>query len=127
MMLLTSCSYVQDKDYYIQNLGQYYLLSDYIRDNYEIPGHDERLLIELNDMEPEDTSISKALSTVKERFGFVWLSENEIVYWNDETKTLGLLDTADIKKSRQNLDWYDGLEYAKLDDRFYVIGQLNHI
>lgn len=126
-MLLTSCSYVQDKDYYIQNLGQYYLLSDYIRDNYEIPGHDERLLIELNDMEPEDTSISKALSTVKERFGFVWLSENEIVYWNDETKTLGLLDTADIKKSRQNLDWYDGLEYAKLDDRFYVIGQLNHI
>lgn len=128
MLCLTSCNEIHDQEYYDENLDSYILLSDYIRNSNNISANDVRMVVNLyEEIDTNDEDVKKAWNIAGERYDFVWLSKNDLIFWNDETKTLGLLNTSNIKQSKKDLDWYNDLEYEKINDEWYVIGQLNHI
>lgn len=71
-----------------------------------------------------DGEQNKALETVKEKIDFLWVSEDSVIFWEDETKYYGLIYSdrplsviGEIKS-----DWNKWVEYHRINSHWYEIG-----
>lgn len=62
-------------------------------------------------------------------FDFIWVSDQYVIFWNNEMKTFGLLYSRKAKNviSTMRNSWYHPMEYAKIEKDWYEIRQLNSI
>ena len=61
-------------------------------------------------------------------FTYVWVEEDHIIFWQDETKAYGVLFSENPKAALETVkEWYDGLKSKKLDENWYEIGALDSI
>lgn len=61
-------------------------------------------------------------------FTYVWVEEEHIIFWQDESKYYGVLFSEDTKTALRSVkEWYDELKSKKLDKNWYEIGALNSI
>lgn len=71
----------------------------------------------------------KEVKTIQENgFTYVWVEEEHIIFWQDETRYYGVLFSEDPKTALRSVkEWYDELKSKKLDKNWYEIGALNSI
>ena len=71
-------------------------------------------------------ALQEPLCRVGERFDHLWVGEDYVIFWNDETHTYGLLYAAAPRRVIRQIkrDWYETMNSARLDDHWYEIGQL---
>ena len=106
-------------EYYKQHLNDFSNVSTYLLENYQVDKN-SHLTLELNEITDNNYILNK--------FSCVWIEEDSVTFWNDETKTLGLTYTKNIKKYLNNITkWYKDIDIAKINDYWYLIGQFNHI
>lgn len=74
--------------------------------------------------------LSASIKTVADSdFDYLWVAENYVIFWKDETKYYGLLwseSATDIIKTMKN-EWFSSIEHNKIDDDWYEIGVLSAI
>ncbi|OJU08016.1 MAG: hypothetical protein BGN88_01540 [Clostridiales bacterium 43-6] len=72
---------------------------------------------------------SSAQSIKDAGFDLIWVADQYVIFWNDETKTFGLLYSKTAKNVISTIrnDWYPVMEYVKIEKDWYEIGQLNAI
>ncbi len=57
---------------------------------------------------------------------YLWVSEDYVVFWEDETKYYGILYAESPKKVIKSMRKdYVGMEYTKIEDEWYEVGQLH--
>ncbi len=75
-------------------------------------------------------ALSNSVKIIEENdFDYLWVDENYVIFWKDETKYYGLLWSecvTDIIKTMKN-EWFSALEYNKIDGDWYEIGVLSAI
>ena len=66
-----------------------------------------------------------ALKTINKKFGTLWVTSDSVIFWIDETKTYGLVYSENPLKTILDMrnDWYDGLNYCRINSNWYEIGQ----
>ena len=72
--------------------------------------------------------LSDALSAVRQcGFDHIWVEGEDVIFWNDETHTYGLLysDSPKQKVRAMEKDWYEDMEYRMLTSTVCEIGQLS--
>lgn len=88
-----------------------------IRDGY-LTDYTDGSELKLNDEQ------NKFLETVKEDFDFLWVTEDNVIFWRDETKYYGLIYSdnplSDILEMKS--DWYKTLDYHRINSHWYEIG-----
>ncbi len=67
-----------------------------------------------------------ALKSVNEKFGkgCLWVTENSVVFWRDETKYYGLVYSENPLSTIRDMksEWYNSLEYHRINSNWYEIG-----
>lgn len=60
-------------------------------------------------------------------FSYLWIEEENVVFWNDETKVLGLVYSSNPKDYINSLKkWYQDMEYERINENWYVVGSWEH-
>lgn len=74
--------------------------------------------------EDEKQSLKEICETsYPEHYDFVWVSENDVIFWKDETKTYGVMYTKDFEESENNIEeWYNGVEFKRINGKWYELG-----
>lgn len=123
-MILCSCG--EDRtEYYRERLYAYEAIAQYVLDNYAATDGSV-VTIELGEI--TDANLAQSILVAEEKFTYAWIENNGVVFWNDETKTLGLLYSENAASTIKDIEeWYDDLEKEKISNNCYLIGQLNHI
>ncbi len=72
---------------------------------------------------------AEELKTLQQNgFTYAWVEEDNIIFWQDETKAYGVLFSENPKAALETVkEWYDGLKSKKLDENWYEIGALDSI
>lgn len=79
---------------------------------------EDNIVINLNKEEKQ------AIKSVDEAFMCLWVTDEYVIFWEDETKYYGLvysenpLSTIWAMKS----DWYESIDYHRIDSDWYEIG-----
>ena len=61
--------------------------------------------------------------TYKGHYNFIWVTENYIIFWQDETKMYGVIYTNDFKEAKEEIKkWYDGVQFRKIEEGWYELG-----
>lgn len=66
-----------------------------------------------------------AMKNVCKKFDTLWVTNDSVIFWIDETKTYGLVYSKTPLKTIWDMrnDWYDGLKYRRINSNWYEIGQ----
>ena len=74
--------------------------------------------IKLNDEQ------KKASEAVREKINFLWVTEDSVIFWRDETKYYGLVysDRPLSVIREMKADWYKGADYHRINSSWYEIG-----
>ncbi len=72
---------------------------------------------------------SKETETILDNgFSFVWVEEDYMIFWEDETKYYGVLFSENAKSAIDSVEeWREGIKSKKLDKNWYEIGALDSI
>lgn len=72
---------------------------------------------------------AEEIKTIQQNgFTYVWVEEEHIIFWQDETRYYGVLFSEEPKTALRSVkEWYDELKSKKLDKNWYEIGALNSI
>ena len=130
-LLLSGCGKSSEAEKYSDNLTQYRNIADYANanckvDKYKVEDIANRYVVILSEIQNIDT-ISSEVLTAEQNFSYLWIEDGYLIFWNDETKTEGLLYSDNPKDSiKQIREWYQDLEYEKITDDFYLIGSWRH-
>lgn len=80
----------------------------------------DRAVINLNEEE------KSAIKTVNEEFsyGYLWVTDDYVIFWEDETKYYGLIYSENPLSTIWDIksDWYEGMEYHRINSNWYEIG-----
>lgn len=62
-------------------------------------------------------------------FWYLWVSEDYVIFWRDETHRYGLLWSEHPRRiiKQMKADWYHPMDYNKVSLNWYEIGQLYNI
>lgn len=123
MLYIALCSRGRYKtEYYEERLSEYETIAKYALQNYSSPD-ESRVLVMLNDI--TDENLIQSVQIAKEKFDYIWIENNSVVFWDNEMKKLGLVYSEDVKKSIKKIEeWYAGLSEVKINNNCYLIGQL---
>lgn len=56
-------------------------------------------------------------------YDFVWVSENDVIFWEDETKAYGIMYTKNFDESEENIkEWYNEAEFRRINSKWYELG-----
>lgn len=112
------------------NVSSYMHIAEYADENLRIPEYEtseDHYLIMLKDIE-DIGEISADVRVAMEDYTYFWIEDTYVQFWNDETKTEGILCAFDAKPALKDLkSWYDGVQIEKLDENCYLVGQLYYI
>lgn len=77
----------------------------------------------LSDKQKESLKRIQEQSYVK--YSYIWVSDEYIIFWEDETKQYGLLYAKRPKKIIRSMkkEWYKGMDYNRINRNWYEIGQ----
>ena len=110
-IMLCSCGNDRTK-YYEERISSYEAIAEYALQNYA-SSDGRRVSIKLR---------------AEEKFTYIWIENNSVIFWNDEMKTLGLVYSDNAKSAIKDIEeWYSDLEKEKVNNNCYLIGQLNGI
>ncbi len=131
-LLLCGCEKSREAQYFLQRIDNYQNITEYVIENYSEfekyrNGESKSITILLDNI-ADIEEIKDSVSAAKEDFNYLWLEEKSVVFWNDETKRLGLLFADNPKKIIRDMkkNWYDNLEYEKINDNWYIVGTWKH-
>lgn len=120
-VLLCSCGSDRVK-YYKERISFYEEIAEYALQNYA-DADGSRVVVSLSDI--TDESLSQSVLIAEERFSYIWIENNSVIFWNDEMKALGLVYSNNAKKAIEDTEeWYRGLEKEKINKNCYLIGDL---
>ena len=107
------------KHYNKENYSEMLIL-DIDKSNFEIIDGDKK--INMND--EEKNSLKKICETsYKVHYNFIWVTENYIIFWEDETKLYGVIYSKEFKESIEEIKkWYDGVQFRRIEGDWYEIG-----
>lgn len=85
--------------------------------NYKNPLEDN-VVINLNEEE------KSAIKTINKEFNYMWVTEDYVIFWEDETKYYGLVYSENPLLTIWNMksDWYESMEYHRINSNWYEIG-----
>lgn len=85
--------------------------------NYKNPLEDN-VVINLNEEE------KSAIKTINKEFNYMWVTEDYIIFWEDETKYYGLVYSENPLSTIWDMksDWYESMEYHRINSNWYEIG-----
>ncbi len=67
-----------------------------------------------------------AIKTINKKFGggCLWVTEDAVIFWRDETKYYGLVYSENPLSTIWDMKtgWYEGVEYHRIDSNWYEIG-----
>lgn len=123
-ILLCSCTNGEIQ-YYEQRISSYEEIAHYALENYAtVDG--SRACVLLSDI--QDENLSESILIAKEKFTYIWIENNSVIFWNNEMKTLGLIYSEDIRGAIKDIKaWYNGFEAEKINSKCCLIGQLSAI
>lgn len=131
-LLLCGCEKSSEAQYFLQRIDNYQNITEYVIENYSEfekyrNGESKSITILLDNI-ADIEEIKDSVSAAKEDFNYLWLEEKSVVFWNDETKRLGLLFADNPKKIIRDMkkNWYDNLEYEKINDNWYIVSTWKH-
>lgn len=104
--------------YHQTERGVLVLYDDHMKaSNLTNPLEDD-VIINLNEEEKE------AIKTVDEDFMFIWVTEDYVIFWEEELKGYGLIYSENPLSTIWDMktDWYDGMEYHRINSNWYEIG-----
>lgn len=107
------------KHYNKENYSEMLIL-DIDKSNFEIIDGDKK--INMNDEEKK--ALEKICETsYKGHYSFIWVTENYIIFWEDETKLYGVIYSKEFKESIEEIKkWYDGVQFRRVEGDWYEIG-----
>ncbi|GEM_PF-2169543 len=118
----------EDYNMIVELLKGYYSSEEYIGPIYfDIDRSDYAILYEgnsINMTEDESSSLRRVCQTsYSGKYSMIWMSETEIIFWEDETKKYAIMYTSNYRKSRNDIkNWYDGVEFKKINSHWYEMG-----
>ena len=119
-IMLCSCGNDRTK-YYEERISSYEAIAEYALQNYA-SSDGSRVSIKLSDI--TENSLSKDIIVAEEKFTYIWIENNSVIFWNDEMKTLGLVYSDNAKSAIKDIEeWYSDLEKEKVNNNCYLIGQ----
>lgn len=106
----------------ISESAKKYFLSQEVEEEYLTLGFEDYL-------EWADDSIEKSIQKISEiDLEYIWVSDDYVIFWNNEMKTYGILYSTSSKTIIKQLkSWYTGMEYHKIEKNWYEIGELSSI
>lgn len=111
-----------------------YYANNQFSDPMTVDFTDGTMFLYVNPLGVDKTAISandlfQAVSTVESHgFGYAWVTQDYIIFWEDETKYYGLLHAQSPRKAISEIrQWYKGMDSAKINNEWYEIGALNSI
>lgn len=73
------------------------------------------------------TELSSSVDIVKGKFSYLWIENGNVVFWNDETKVLGLVYSSNPKEYiKELMEWYKDMDSEKINEKCYTVGQWMH-
>lgn len=137
LLSVCGCDKSAKAEYFSKNLADYEAVAEYVLNNCKADKYkvsyllndvlEERYVVNLSEID-DVTEIKSSVEIAQQDFSYVWIENSYVVFWNDETKTIGLLYSENPKKSIKAIKtWYTDIESEKLNDNCYIIGQLWHI
>lgn len=79
---------------------------------------EDSIVINLNEEEKQ------AIKSVDKSFMSLWVTDEYVIFWEDETKYYGLVFSEKPLSTIWDMktDWYDGVEYHRINNNWYEIG-----
>lgn len=88
-------------------------------------------ILTISDNKPtNETTLLTAVQKLQDKgFSYVWVRDDHLIFWEDETKYYGVLWSLNPKKSIREIkeDWYSNMKSRKLTNEWYEIGALDAI
>ena len=108
------------------NAQSYMRIAEYADANLrteEYSASQDRYMVFLSDVSDID-EISSDVTVAMQDYTYFWIEDNGVQFWNDETKTEGVLCAFDSAKALKELkSWYDGVQTEKLAENCYLVYQ----
>lgn len=79
-IMLCSCGNDRTK-YYEERISSYEAIAEYALQNYA-SSDGSRVSIKLSDI--TENSLSKDIIVAEEKFTYIWIENNSVIFWNDE-------------------------------------------
>lgn len=78
----------------------------------------------INISEDEKQSLKEICETsYPGHYDFIWVSKNDIIFWQDETKTYGVMYTKNFYESENSIkEWNSGVEFKRINSKWYELG-----
>lgn len=107
-------------EYYNKENYSEMIILDIDKSAFEIIDGDKKK--NMND--EEKNSLKKICeASYKGHYNFIWVTENYIIFWEDETKMYGVIYTNDFKEVKEEIKkWYDGVQFRKIEEGWYELG-----
>ena len=81
----------------------------------------DHYLVLLSDISDID-EIASDVTVAMQDYTYFWIEDCYVQFWNDETKTEGILCAFDSAEALKELkSWYDGVQTEKLADGCYLV------
>ena len=121
MCCILLCSCTNEKtQYYEQRISSYEEIAIYALENYANPDG-SRVCVLLSDI--SDKSLSERILIAEEKFTYIWIENNSVIFWDDEMKTEGLVYSENPKRCIKDIqEWHNGQESKKISKNLYLIG-----
>lgn len=108
----------------VDNAPSYMHIAEYADANLrteEYSTSKDHYMVMLSDIADID-EISSDVKVAMQDYTYFWIENSYVQFWNDETKTEGILCTFDSDKGLKELkSWYDGVQIEKLADNCYLV------
>lgn len=108
----------------VDNAPSYMHIAEYADANLrteEYSTSKDHYMVMLSDIADID-EISSDVKVAMQDYTYFWIENSYVQFWNDETKTEGILCTFDSDKGLIELkSWYDGVQTEKLADNCYLV------
>ncbi len=123
-VFLCSCNAKKPENFSDLKAVSQYAMQYYKENKPEASAH---LTLALGDEEWQTAEIREKIRNIKD-FSYIWVHENYTVFWNDETKTYGVLYAEKPVDTIKNLrSWYVSLRVNCIEKNWFEIGQLGTI
>lgn len=125
MIILCCSSCTTNTAYYKERLNDYKRIATYIENNYELAEADSGTTVNFNEIISDEKALCDSLVVAGEKFTYALLEPHDVLFWNDETQTLGLMYTDDSETAIAALKaWYTGVNVKKINDNWYLVGKV---
>ena len=127
VLLLCGCNKLSDRgEKLVINAQSYMHIAEYAKKNLKIEKYateQDHYLVNLSDIADID-EISADVAVAMQDYTYFWINDNSVQFWNDETKTEGILCAFDSGEALKDLkSWYKDVQIEKLADNCYLVSQ----